>query len=278
MACIRNSRANAIKTDFRRHKLDLKSTTKRIVALEKISNRAKVLLYSNGQQMIGKYYNSRVPVHLELSWFYKNSNHAMALIIFPDKTVEFFDPSGFKNNPKYPPDKRLKLIFDGIKDKDGFTFVNMNEKNINYSSNCNEWSLYFHFLRHNTLHINSKDFIRKYISKWHQIANTKDESIKRMHIDTYYKPFGDIIASSSSVYDNLYNLSFVSDYKNLYNLSISKRKRSRTTRSTVRTRPSLTTRTKTRSIPLRTTRSTVRSIPLRTTRTKTSTRPKRLRI
>ena len=263
MACISNTRANVIKTDFRRHKLDLKSTTKRIVALENISEREGNLLYSHGQQMIAKYYNSSVPVHLELSWFYKNSNHAMALIIFPNKTVEFFDPSGFKNKPNYPPDTRLKLIFDGIKGL-GFTFVNMNEKNINYSNNCNEWSLYFHFLRHNTSHLNSKDFIRKYISKWHQIANTKFENKKRMHIDTYYKPFGDIISSSRSVYENLNKLSFVSDYKNLYNLSISKRKRnntSRTTRSTVikeRSRHSPTT--------------------MATTRAKSSARPKRLRL
>ena len=123
-------------------------------------------------------------IHIELTWTYGNEKHSMALIIFKNKFIEYFDPSGYCHvKPRmatYPADKVMYYVIQGIilEAPKGFKFFNINTKNINPTNHCNSWSLLYHYLRYKlyeNANINNITKIKAVVNIWQQYIGPKTQ-------------------------------------------------------------------------------------------------------
>lgn len=135
------------------------------------------------------------PVHVELGWYmqHKYQRHAMGLIYFPKKHIEFFDPSGYEhikqtNYDNYDADKVMFHVIEGIKDILNVPLLNLSTRSINPGGHCNAWTIYFHMLRHLNSSISTNVFKNKYMKKWDTIANANTKQKKLNKESEIYGP------------------------------------------------------------------------------------------
>ena len=121
-----------------------------------------------------------------------HSGHIFAIILHPNKVLEFFDPSGYngfniQNDPYHPnkvytnvlkyTTKGDKIIFDvinNIKNTTDLTIKNISV-NINETGQCALLTLYFNILRHNFIHLSSHVFKNNILLPWENL----NDSIKK---------------------------------------------------------------------------------------------------
>jgi hypothetical protein len=146
-------------------------------------------------------------IHVEFSWYMNTTSerHAMSLILFKDKYIEFFDPSGYHHQTPHettwPADKVLYYIISGVIKQSkihGYTFINMNELNINPDNHCNSWSLYYHFMRFLTYDLTSAKIKNLFVKKWHQIYKARKNKQQTQKSKEIFGKVHNILSSSNS--------------------------------------------------------------------------------
>ena len=153
-------------------------------------------LSRNLSSIINKYYqrNNGQFKHLLLE-FERNptskehGGHIFSIILHPNKTLEFFDPSGYNgfskihdpyhknksygNKLKYTT-KGDKIIFDAINNVKNIYNLKLKNisVNINESGQCALLSLYFHYIRFLNMNISSKFFRNTVLLPWESLNNS----------------------------------------------------------------------------------------------------------
>jgi len=95
--------------------------------------------------------NPTQPYHVQLGWKPADggSPHSMALVIFQNGRIEFFDANGKMEPTKYISDRVMGSVLSAIGDNiPNGTVVLVNKKNINKGGKCIQWSIFYHYFRH----------------------------------------------------------------------------------------------------------------------------------
>ena len=95
--------------------------------------------------------NTHQPYHIQLGWkpIDGTSPHSMALVIFMNGRIEFFDANGKMEPNSFISDKVMQSILESIKNTipNGHIIL-VNNKNINKGGHCVQWSIFYHYFRH----------------------------------------------------------------------------------------------------------------------------------